>query len=110
MDVPTVAVSGIPDPVPEGLHVLDVREDDEWAFGHVADAQHIPLMELPRRLGELPESQILVVCKVGARSAQAAAYLVGNGFDAVNLHGGLVEWEAAGRPMVSETSLPPQVV
>src|SRR5215218_1832452 len=98
MSVPTVAVTGVPDPLPDGLHVLDVREDVEWALGHIAGAQHIPLMDLPSRLHELPAEQTLVVCKVGSRSAQATAYLVHSGFDAVNLAGGMLDWQAAGRP------------
>jgi rhodanese-related sulfurtransferase len=109
MSVPTVAITGVPDPIPEGLNVLDVREDDEWSFGHIEGAQHIPLMQLPGRLSEIPEGQILVVCKVGARSAQAAAYLRNNGHEAFNLDGGLLDWDAAGRPMVSESAQPPFV-
>ena len=58
----------------------------------------------------MPDGQILVVCKVGGRSAQVDDYLVQHGHDAVNLDGGMLDWEAAGRPMVSETAQPPQVV
>jgi rhodanese-related sulfurtransferase len=110
MSVPTVSITGVPDPLPEGLHVLDVREDDEWAFGHIEGALHIPLMELPGRMHEIPGDQMLVVCKVGGRSAQATAYLVHNGYDAVNLDGGMLDWSSAGRPMVSETAQPPVVL
>ncbi|GAA5140757.1 rhodanese-like domain-containing protein [Nocardioides marinquilinus] len=110
MSVPTAAVSGVPDPLPEGLVVLDVREQVEFDHGHVEGAVHVPLAELPARLAELPTAQTLVVCRVGARSARAVAYLVQQGRDAVNLDGGMLEWEAAGRPMVSETGQPPQVV
>jgi len=110
MRVPTVSISGVPDPLPDGLHVLDVREDDEWAFGHIEGAQHIPLMELPGRLHEIPHEQTLVVCKMGSRSAQATAYLVQNGYDAVNLDGGMLDWDSTGRPMVSETTQPPTVL
>lgn len=108
--VPTVAVSGVPDPLPETLAVLDVREQGEWDHGHIEGAAHIPLVDLPQRLGDLPARQTLVVCRVGGRSAQAVGYLAQQGFDVVNLDGGMLEWEAAGRPMVSETSQPPQVV
>ena len=110
MDVPTVAISGVPDPLPEGLAVLDVRENVEWAYGHIDGAVHVPLMELPQRLDEVVDRQTLVVCKVGARSAQAVGYLRQQGYDAVNLDGGLLEWEAAGRALVSETGRPPVVV
>ena len=54
MNVPTVGISGVPDPLPEGLSVLDVREPFEWAHGHVEGAVHIPLSELTARLDEVP--------------------------------------------------------
>lgn len=110
MNIPTVAVSGVPDPLPEGLVVLDVREPVEWHHGHIEGAVHIPLQELPLRLDEIGEEQTLVVCKVGGRSSQAVAYLRQHGREAVNLDGGMLDWEAAGRPMVSESGQPPQVV
>ncbi|MEO9322428.1 rhodanese-like domain-containing protein [Nocardioides sp. C4-1] len=110
MTVPTVAVSGVPDPLPEGLAVLDVREDVEWRAGHIDGAVHVPLGELAGRLGDLPEGQTLVVCKVGGRSGQAVAWLAQQGYDVVNLDGGMLEWQAAGRPMVAEGDAPPQVV
>ena len=108
--IPTVSMSGVPDPLPEGLLVLDVREPQEWAAGHIEDAVHVPLMELPSRLDDVPSGQVLVVCKVGGRSAQAAAYLQQQGHDVVNLDGGMLDWQAAGRPMVSDTGTDPQVI
>lgn len=108
--IPTVGIDGVPDPLPEGLAVLDVREPVEWEHGHIAGAVHIPLSELPARVGEVPVEQTLVVCKVGGRSARAVAWLAAQGHDVVNLDGGMLDWEAAGRAMVSETDGPPQVV
>ncbi len=108
--MPTVAVSGVPDPLPEGLAVLDVREPAEWEHGHIAGAVHVPLGDLPHRLDDVPAGQVLVVCKVGGRSAQATGWLAQQGYDVVNLDGGMLDWEAAGRPMVSETGGPPQVM
>ena len=110
MNVPTVAVSGVPDPLPDGLVVLDVGEPVEWAYGHIDGALHIPLGELTGRLDEVPAAQTLVVCKVGARSAQAVAWLTRQGRDVVNLDGGLLDWQAAGRDLVSETGQPPLVI
>jgi len=107
MSIPTVEVSGVPDPIP--VPVLDVREDFEWQAGHIEGAIHIPLSVLPVRADELPEGQFLVACKVGGRSAQAVAWLNQHGHEAVNLAGGMLDWEAAGRPMVSETGEPPTV-
>ena len=108
--VPTVPIQQVPDPLPAGLHVLDVREEAEWRHGHIEGATHIPLADLPARVSALPEEQTLVVCRIGGRSARAVAYLMQRGHDAVNLDGGMIDWEAAGRPMVSETGEPPRVV
>lgn len=103
MRIPTVAVDGIPDPLPEGITVIDVREDGEWQAGHIAGSVHIPLNDLPTRVSEMPEGQLLVVCKVGARSAHAVGYLAQHGHDAFNLDGGLLDWEAAGRKLVTDS-------
>jgi rhodanese-related sulfurtransferase len=110
MNIPTVSISGVPDPLPEGLVVLDVREPVEWEHGHIDGSVHIPLMDLPGRLADVPDRQTLVVCKVGGRSAQAVGYLLQQGLDAVNLDGGLLDWEAAGRPLVSGSGGPARVV
>jgi rhodanese-related sulfurtransferase len=111
IQVPTVEVSQVPDPLPASLVVLDVREPVEWRHGRIDGAVHIPLQQLPERRTELPEEgQVLVVCKVGGRSAQATAYLQQLGVDAVNLDGGMVEWAAAGRPMVGDGDGDPLVV
>ncbi|MFD1824350.1 MULTISPECIES: rhodanese-like domain-containing protein [Mumia] len=99
--IPTVEVAGVPDPVPADLVVLDVREDDEWAAGHIEGAVHIPLGELAARADEVPTGgQVLVYCHVGGRSARATAFLKERGVDAVNLAGGVVAWHQAGRPLV----------
>jgi len=99
---PALTVDQLPDPLPEDLVVLDVREPIEWQQAHVSGSLHIPLMDLPARIGEVPaDGQVLVVCAVGARSARAVQFLVQHGHDAVNLDGGLVEWQSAGRPLVT---------
>ena len=84
--------------------VLDVREDDEWEAGHIAGSTHVPLSELMARVDEVPATDpLVVVCRVGARSAQVAAWLRGQGRDAVNLAGGLESWAAAGRQLVTDS-------
>ncbi len=92
------------DDVPDGAFLLDVREDDEWTAGHAPGAVHVPMMEIPARSDEVPEDRdVVVVCRVGQRSAQVVAYLRQQGWDrVVNLDGGMAGWDAAGRPMVSE--------
>lgn len=109
MSIPTIELSNVPQPLPEGVTVLDVREPEEWQAGHIEDAVHIPLGMLPVRLSEVPDGEILVVCKAGGRSAQACMYLGGQGHAVVNLAGGMLDWAEAGRPMVSETGQPPYV-
>jgi rhodanese-related sulfurtransferase len=97
--------------VPDGGYLLDVREPVEWQAGHAPGAHHIPLGELPYRADEVPQDcQVHVICKVGGRSAQAAQVLNANGWDTVNVDGGMMAWAAAGRPMVSEDGQPPEVV
>ena len=105
--VPTVPAAE----VPVDAVVLDVREDDEWVAGHIEGATHIAMGDVPARLDELPEAgPLYVTCRGGGRSARVAAWLNQNGYDAVNVGGGMGEWQAAGRPMVSETGRPPTVV
>jgi rhodanese-related sulfurtransferase len=110
MSIPTIELTNVPDPIPDGVVVLDVRETDEWVSGHIEGALHIPLGEIPARFGELPtEGHLLVTCKAGGRSAQAVMYLQQRGVEAINLADGMLGWAAAGRPMVSETGQEPFV-
>ncbi len=108
--IPTVTVTELPQPLPADLHVLDVREEVEWRYGHIEGATHIPLHQLPERMEEVPDQRTLVVCKVGGRSAQAVAYLSALGRDVLNLEGGMLDWQAAGRPIVGDVDGDPQVV
>ncbi|MGH1564474.1 rhodanese-like domain-containing protein [Mumia sp. DW29H23] len=99
--IPTVEVSGVPDPLPTGLVVVDVREDDEWAAGHIEGALHIPLGQLAVRADEVPaDGQVLVYCHAGGRSARAVGFLQQRGVDAVNLAGGVIAWHQAGRRLI----------
>ncbi|TLQ44813.1 rhodanese-like domain-containing protein [Streptomyces marianii] len=97
--------------VPAGGLVLDVREDDEWAAGHVEGAMHIPISDFVARIGEVTEAvaggrRAYVMCRVGGRSAQVTQYLVQQGIDAVNIDGGMQAWDSAGRPMVTDSGNP----
>ena len=87
--------------------VVDVREDDEWAAGHIPGALHVPLGEVVARLSELPTDRPLaVVCRVGGRSAHATAFLLSQGLTARNVDGGMLAWAAAGRPMTAADGRP----
>ncbi|RYJ06023.1 MAG: rhodanese-like domain-containing protein [Actinomycetales bacterium] len=101
MQVPTIEVDQVPDPSTDGVLVVDVREPHEWAEGHIDGALHVPLGDLPARVGELdPQTTTYVVCHLGGRSARAVAWLQQQGHDVVNVAGGMDAWEAAGRPTV----------
>ncbi len=84
----------------QGALVLDVREEHEWAGGHVPGARHIPLATLARQLDTLPtDCELLCICRSGGRSAQAVEALQRAGFRrAVNISGGMLAWSQAGLP------------
>ncbi len=88
---------------PEAL-VLDVRNPDEWDddLGHIEGARQIPLPELPSRLAEIEgwkNKPIVVVCRVGGRSQQAAELLLASGYRQVmNLEGGMAAWRESEQP------------
>jgi rhodanese-related sulfurtransferase len=105
MSVPQVSVTELPD----DAVILDVRELDEWEAGHAPEAVHIPLSELPQRLGELPdtdEGTLAVVCRSGGRSSRAVAWLSQQGFDVANLDGGMRAWLGAGKQLVADSGTP----
>lgn len=77
----------------EEVFLIDVREDEEVASGMVPGAKHIPLGQLPERLGELDTSAAVhVICKAGGRSAMACDFLESNGIETVNIEGGMMNW------------------
>jgi rhodanese-related sulfurtransferase len=83
--------------VDDGALVVDVRREFEWNRVHIPGAVHMPLESLGHRCLELPDDRLLITfCTGGLRSAGAANLLVENGFDAVNMSGGLIQWRAAG--------------
>lgn len=93
------------------LHLLDVREQDEWDAGHIEGAQHIPLGELGARLAEVPREQVVVaVCRSGSRSDRAAKGLRLSGFKAENLDGGVTAWTRAGLSLVAKGGVPGRVI
>ena len=85
----------------ETFILLDVREVSEHAVARIEGSTLIPLAELPSRYGELDKSRKLVVhCKSGGRSARAVQFLIGKGYDAVNVAGGIHAWSERVDPSV----------
>ena len=87
----------------EDAIVIDVREQGEYAQGHIPNARHVPLGEISRRAGELDKFKgrpVILCCASGTRSASALSQLKKAGFEKLyNLRGGLAEWEKAGQPI-----------
>jgi len=83
------------------LVILDVRTETEYNDKHIEGAINIPLDELQQRLEEInPNDTILVYCRTGNRSTQAAEILVENGFsNFYHMRGGIVAWKQNGYPV-----------
>ena len=75
---------------------LDVRTESEYASGHIPNSLHIPLQEIQGRISELEnikDKNIIVYCRSGARSSMASKSLLKNGYNVLNLSGGILGWE-----------------
>jgi rhodanese-related sulfurtransferase len=80
--------------------VVDVREDDEHAAGHVAGAAHVPLGELTERAAAIDRDRpVVFLCRVGGRSLMAAQAFRAAGYEAWSMAGGLEAWNALGLPL-----------
>jgi rhodanese-related sulfurtransferase len=98
-----IDVSGVPAAFDGSVVLLDVRENDEWDRGHAAGAHHIPMGEVPARMTEIdPGATLYVICHLGGRSMRVAQYLAQNGYEPINVTGGMQAWADAGRPVVTD--------
>ncbi|NCA69590.1 MAG: rhodanese-like domain-containing protein [Sphingobacteriia bacterium] len=86
----------------EDLLLVDIRTPAEIAQGAIPEALRLPMHMIPLRMSELPKDRDLVLyCRSGARSYQACAYLMQQGYDRViNLRGGIIAWARHGYPIV----------
>ena len=86
-----------------GTLVLDIREGEDFAAGHLPRARHIPLSQLPNRVEEIvkyKEKPVIVTCRNGTRAGAASRVLKQAGFKSVfELRGGLIAWEQASLPV-----------
>lgn len=83
--------------------VIDVREPDEYAEAHIPGTTLIPLGQVPDRVAEIPKDRtVILTCRTGNRSGQAATWLRSQGYEDVhNLEGGILAWQKAGLPTES---------
>lgn len=105
---PLISVTDLPD----DAVLVDVREDDEWQAGHAPNAIHVPMGTVPDSLDALPDTDdtVPVICRSGGRSDRVVQWLVQQGFDVVNVDGGMRAWAAAGKQMQSEAGGEPTVI
>ncbi len=96
--VPTIEVRELRTLIKEKafLFLLDVRQPEEFAQGHIDGAVLMPLGNLPNSYQQIPKGVTLVVyCRSGGRSAKAVSFLREHGYDkAVSLSGGYMAWSA----------------
>jgi rhodanese-related sulfurtransferase len=78
------------------VRVIDVREPDEWAQGHIAHATLVPLATVPGNVEHFDGDPTYIVCRSGGRSGQACQFLGDQGLNVVNVAGGMIAWAAAG--------------
>ena len=101
-----VSIEELADVIEHGGFVLDVREDDEWADGHVPTAHHIPMNEVANQIDKLDDgARIFIICRSGGRSMTVANYLEAQGFDVVSVAGGTQAWVSSNRELSFEASL-----
>ena len=80
--------------------IVDVREPNEVAEVRVDGALTLPMSSLMEHLDELPDGTFYVLCHSGGRSARVTQALEQQGYDAINVEGGITAWEQAGLPVV----------
>jgi len=97
--VPHVSLDTFASAYANGAQIVDVRENDEYASGHVPGAIHIPMGQLTDRLREIDDGRpVYVICASGNRSSAMTDVLVHHGFDAFSVNDGTGGWVAAGHP------------
>lgn len=93
----TIDIDEVETKMKEGIVVLDVREPDEFAEGHIPAAQNKPLSVLQQDdFSELSkEEQYIVICRSGNRSQTASGILVNAGYKVINVSAGMSSWTGA---------------
>ena len=97
--LPSISATEVSEKLKNGKRpiVVDVRQPDEFRRGHISGAKLIPLGELSSRMNELPkDKEIVLVCASGNRSRSATKMLVREGYEAVNMNGGMMSWARSG--------------
>jgi rhodanese-related sulfurtransferase len=100
--VPSITASELQDKLKDSKQpfILDVREPEEFREGHIAGAKLVPLGTLQSNLGNLPKQrEIVCVCASGSRSSSATRILASEGYQVLNMQGGMSAWMRARLPI-----------
>tara|TARA_B100001996_G_scaffold349732_1_gene308637 strand:+ start:434 stop:763 length:330 start_codon:yes stop_codon:yes gene_type:complete len=83
--------------------LLDVRESEELSIAKIEQNTHIPMGEIVERIKEINiDVPVVVMCHSGVRSARVCGYLNDNGYDAINLTGGISSWSREIDPSIPQ--------
>lgn len=100
-NVPEIDVQEAQRRVEAGARLIDVRELDEYEEMRIPGADLVPLSEFMDRYREELDAEraVVVHCRSGARSARVVQFLLQQGYDAVNVGGGILDWDEQGLPI-----------
>lgn len=88
----TITTKELLDLLPENPRLIDVREDFEFDEAHIAQAKNVPLSRFEMELFSKTEPNY-IICRSGNRSMQACAFLEQEGYEVVNIDGGMLDWQ-----------------
>lgn len=89
--VPSISTKELQEKVKGAITLLDVRSPNEYRSGHIIKASNVPLNKVANYKGKQSET-IYVICQSGMRSKKATGILRKNGYEAINVRGGMNQW------------------
>lgn len=87
----SISIQELAEKISTGIDLIDIREEDEYAAGHVPSAVNVPFSKLETRLNRIPD-QAYLICQTGGRSARAQEFLATQGISTINVLGGTEAW------------------
>ncbi len=97
--------------VDQGTMMIDVRELSEWNHGHAPGAVHLPMSLIQEHLHKVPKNaDVVVCCRSGSRSSAVVSFLLNNGYNAINMKGGMAAWHSHGLPVVNSSGVRGSIV
>jgi len=90
----TIKISEVTSYQDNGYIIVDVREQDEFAEGHIENSYNVPLSQLQNKKFDplTKEEKYIIICRSGNRSQTASNILIENGFEIVNVEKGITSW------------------